>query len=613
MAGMLHTRSDDAELKASEDRFAMAFYSSPIAMAITTLGEGRYVDVNEAFERQMGYPRAEICGRTSIELDVWPTPDDRNVMIAALRLNKSVRDQNAEFRTRSGQLISTLYSAGLITLDGTPCVLAAIADITAQRRAEEALRQSESMFRMVAETMQAGIFICRKDGTLCYFNPPLERFSGYSADELRGMKVWDMVHPDSRELVMNRAMSRLSGTSVPDRYQFLMRTKNDEARWLDLAAQVIEYEGEPAIMGTGFDITDGKRSEQQAKEHAGLLQTLIANSPYGIMMGGKDHRILFCNSAFQRMFQYSEDEVIGSDPDELIGVRDNPEAVDFSRRVLGGEVIHAAGVRRRKDNSPVDVEFHAVPLMADGQFVGCFGIYQDISERIASEKKLRALRSRLTRVQDEERAHFARELHDDIGQRLVLLTIQLTQLQNEARNVAPSLGKDLDSSRRLAEELCADAQRISHRLHPTQPALLGLTKALSNLCEAFARQTGLRIDFVHDGEIPRLPAEVETCLYRVGQEAIHNATKHSQCQRIDMELSVTSGSIRLCVADAGQGFDPGATEHNSGLGLVSMAERARSVGGQLTLHSAINQGTRIEVLVPWAAPSGVQEPQHSRR
>ena len=156
----------------------MAFYSSPIAMAITTVAEGRYVDVNEAFERQMGYPRAEICGRTSVELDVWPTPADRDAMIAGLRQKSAVRDQNAQFRTKSGQLISTLYSAGLITLEGVPCVLAAIADITAQKRAEEALQQSESMFRMLAETMQAGIFICRKDGTFCYFNPPLERYSG---------------------------------------------------------------------------------------------------------------------------------------------------------------------------------------------------------------------------------------------------------------------------------------------------------------------------------------------------------------------------------------------------------------------------------------------------
>ena len=122
-------------LRASENRFATAFYSSPIAMAITTLAEGRYVDVNEAFERQMGYARAEVCGRTSLELNVWPSPDDRRAMISTLLGQKTLRSQNAQFRTKSGSLITTLYSAGLITLDGRPCVLAAIADITAQKLA----------------------------------------------------------------------------------------------------------------------------------------------------------------------------------------------------------------------------------------------------------------------------------------------------------------------------------------------------------------------------------------------------------------------------------------------------------------------------------------------
>src|SRR5262245_21748957 len=256
----------DAELKASEDRFAISFYSSPIAMAITTVNEGRYVDVNEAFERQMGYARDEVCGRTSLELDVWPTPRDREAMIATLLRSKVVRDQNAQFRTKSGTLITTLYSAGLIVLDGTECVLAAIADITAQKRAEDALR-----------------------------------------------------------------------------------------------------------------------------ERTALLQTLITNSPYGIMMGGKDHRILFCNPAFQRIFQYSEEEVLGRDPDDLVGLPGNSEATDISARVLSGEVVHATAIRRRKDGSTVDVEFHAVPLFSNGEFVGCFGIYQDITERIQSEAKLRAL------------------------------------------------------------------------------------------------------------------------------------------------------------------------------------------------------------------------------
>jgi PAS domain S-box-containing protein len=585
------------KLKASEDRFVIAFYASPIAMAITTVAEGRYVDVNEAFERQMGYLRAEIVGRTSQDLAVWPTPEDREAMVAALIQRKTVRDQGAQFRTKSGRLITTLYSAGLITLDGDDCILAAVADITAQKEAEDALRESEAKFRLLAETTQSGVFICRPNGAFCYFNPTLERFSGYSGEELRAMSVWDLVHPDSLELVRARVLARWRDESVSPRYEFKAITKDGETRWLDLAATIIEFQGQPAIVGTAFDTTENRRLEQQAEEHTALLQTLVANSPFGIMVGGKDHRVRFSNAAFERIFQYSEHEVVGRDPDDLIGPAEGTEATDISARVLRGDVVHATAVRRRKDGSKVDVEFHAVPLVSSGEFLGCFGIYQDITERIRSEAKLRALRDRLTKVQDEERAHIARELHDDIGQRLALLSIQLAELQKEARGIAPALDSHLETSRRLTDEICADAHRISHRLHPAQLSLLGLTKALSGLCEAFARRTDVEIDFAHDA-IPKLPADVNVCIYRIAQEAIQNATKHSQCRRIDVTLRASPDAIRLSVADAGRGFDPGAAENSSGLGLVSMAERARSVGGRLAVRSAVDHGTCVEVSIP---------------
>jgi len=588
-------RSEQA-LKASEDRFVTAFYSSPIAMAITTVAEGRYLDVNEAFERQMGYARDEICGRTSLELGVWPTPADREAMVAALLCQKTVRDQNAQFRTKSGSLITTLYSAGLITLDGDRCVLAAIADMTAQKRAEQALRESESKFRMLAETTQSGIFICRESGAITYFNPRVERVTGYSAGELQAMAVWDLVHPDSLGPVRAGARARFRGEPDPSRCELKIVSKSGETRWLDLSTSRIEFHGEPAIVGTAFDITDGKRTEQQAKEYTALLQTLITNSPYGIMMGDKDHRIRFCNAAFQRIFQYSEAEVIGRDPDDLIGPTDSTEAKDISVRVLNGEVVHASAVRRRRDGTEVDVEFHAVPLIANGEFGGCFGIYQDITERIRSEAKLRALRDRLTRVQDDERAHIARELHDDIGQRLALLAIQLTQLQEDAQ-AAPELRARLQTSRLLTEEICADAQRISRRLHPSQLGLLGLRRALASLCGVFARQTGVPIDFVHD-DIPTLPPQVDTCLYRVAQEALQNATKHSRCRLIRVELTAGANAIRLRVSDDGRGFDPAAAEHNSGLGLVSMAERVRAAGGELTVQAAVGQGACVAVSIP---------------
>src|SRR5262249_7188834 len=159
----------------------------------------------------------------------------------------------------------------------------------------------------------------------------------------------------------------------------------------ELTSNLIDFSGEPAILGTGFDVTERKRAEEQAREHAGLLQTLVANSPFGILVGGRDHRIRFSNPAFQRMFLYGAHEVIGRDPDDLVGIPDDTEAAEISRRVMSGQVVRATTVRRRRDGQKIDVEVHAVPLRSGGDFIGCFGIYQDITERIESEAKLRAL------------------------------------------------------------------------------------------------------------------------------------------------------------------------------------------------------------------------------
>jgi PAS domain S-box-containing protein len=411
------------------------------------------------------------------------------------------------------------------------------------------------------------------------------------------MTVWDLIHPDARDLARTRAEARWRGEAVPARYQFKLVTKDGQARWVDFTATPTVFEGEPAILGTAFDITASKRQEQEAKEHTAFLRALIANSPFGILVGGMDHRVRFCNPAFERIFLYSEDEVVGKEPDELVGGPEDADAAEYSRRVKNGQTVHATALRCRKDGSKVNVDFHAMPLIVGDAFVGCVAIYQDITERVESEAKLGALRDRLTRVQDDERARIARELHDDLGQRLALLTIQLSELQQSSLDVAPALAEQLETSRRLSEEICVEANLLSHRLHPSRLAHIGLTNALSRLCDELAQQGSMDIDFHHD-EIPDLPSEVTTCLYRVAQEAIRNAERHSGSRRVRVGLAARSDSIRLCVSDSGRGFAATAAECSTGLGLVSMAERVRSLGGALSVQSEVNRGTHIEASIP---------------
>jgi PAS domain S-box-containing protein len=601
-------------LQASDSRFAAAFDASPVPMAITTLAEGRYIEINDAFVKQIGFDRSEIYGRTSLEIDVWPTAADRVSMVTALREQQVLRNREIRFRTKSGRVITTLYSATLIECDGKPCVLAAIEDITLQRLAEDALRQSEANFRLLAETSPCCIFIYRSDGRFCYVNPQMTITSGYSAEELAQIYAWELVHPEFRAFVQALTEARFRGEELPSRCEVQTLAKDGGTRWLDFAAAPIAFDGSPAILGVAFDITTSKQHEEQIKERTAFLQTLLESSPFAIVVGGPDGRARFSNQAFQRLFRYSAGEVIGRDPDDLVGVPGDPDAAALRQRVTMGQTVRQTTVRRRKDGTRVDVDLHASPLMLGGAFTGCFWIYQDITERVESDAKLRTLRSRLTRVQDEERAHVARELHDHTSQRLALLALRLAELKRNAGEAAPPIAGPLDSAIDLVDEIAVDLHRLSRRLHPSQLEYIGLSRALLNLCDEYTRQSGMTIELTSADVPDALPSDVVICLYRVAQEAIRNAVKHSGATRVQVELRASGESIRLCVQDEGRGFAESTVEGGVGLGLVSMAERIGSIGGAWSVTSAIDRGTRIEASVPLVpVPAPLRDASRSER
>jgi PAS domain S-box-containing protein len=308
--------------------------------------------------------------------------------------------------------------------------------------------------------------------------------------------------------------------------------------------------------------------------------------------------VVFCNPAFERMFHYTQSELQGKDVDEIIASHDREEASRMTFAVRGGGVVHTTTQRRRKDGALIDVELHGIRVFSGDTFVGAFAIYQDITERRRSEEKLQALRNRLTRTQEEERSRIARDLHDDIGQRLALLTIDLEQMKLASQQEGSALAKGLEALVRTAGEITSDVHNVSRRLHPSQVELLGLAPALNNFCQEFANRNSMRIQFTSACLTCKLPEDASLCLFRVAQEAIRNVHKHSGCREALVELDEISGSLRLRISDRGTGFDPTSAEAAQGLGLLSMEERLRSMGGELFVHSRPGGGTSIEASIP---------------
>jgi len=232
-------------------------------------------------------------------------------------------------------------------------------------------------------------------------------------------------------------------------------------------------------------------------------------------------------------------------------------------------------------------------------------IVRDVTESKRASEVNRDLARRLIARQEIERQRIARELHDDISQRIALLNIEIDAIAGQALAEEPRAR--LRTLAGKARELGIDVHHMSYALHPSWLETLGLVPALQSLCRDASKQRNLHVTFTHGSIPPSMNANVSLCLYRIVQEALHNVARHSQTRDAHVSMTFEAGCIALQIADSGIGFDPRDTR-SAGLGLASMRERVAVLKGQLAINAAPGAGTQITVRIPL----GSQEPSSAR-
>jgi PAS domain S-box-containing protein len=234
----------------------------------------------------------------------------------------------------------------------------------------------------------------------------------------------------------------------------------------------------------------------------------------------------------------------------------------------------------------------------DGSFLGYIGVGIDVTEQKLAEKALADVSRKMVAVQEEERRRIARDLHDDINQRLAILAVELQQLGSSPPNSPGDIARQLTDIRERLIEISTGVQSISYHLHSPQLEYLGIVAAMRAFCKDFAARHAAEIDFKND-DIPNpIAREVSLCLFRVLQEALHNAAQHSKVKHFEVRLGYSASQIDLTVSDRGAGFDIGKAMTQGGLGLISMRERVRLVNGRIVIDSKPMGGTRIYVRTP---------------
>jgi signal transduction histidine kinase len=233
-----------------------------------------------------------------------------------------------------------------------------------------------------------------------------------------------------------------------------------------------------------------------------------------------------------------------------------------------------------------------------GHVMGLRGTVQDITERKLAEEALSSVNGRLIEAQESERARIARDLHDDIGQRLAMLTTALEQVKRLEPVLSDEVLRRLVALQQQTAEITAGVQAMSHALHPPRLLHLGVVAAMRGFCQELAAQENVGIDFVHEQVPENVPPDVSLCLFRVLQEALHNGVRHSQARHFAVHLRGTGAAVQLNVRDEGVGFDVDAASRALGLGLTSMKERLKLVGGELVIESQTTRGTTVLARAP---------------
>jgi signal transduction histidine kinase len=219
------------------------------------------------------------------------------------------------------------------------------------------------------------------------------------------------------------------------------------------------------------------------------------------------------------------------------------------------------------------------------------------SRKLTEEKMLESSRQ-LIEAQEKERTRIARELHDDLNQRLALLSLEVEQLGRQPPSSADEFRRRTHELQISIRSISADIHRIAYQLHPSKLDTLGLVATLRGLCNEISTRQQLCVKFTHCNVPESLSKDIELCLFRIAQEALSNVIRHSGAQEARVEVTGSAKAIHLRIADAGAGFAIEAVKKRGGLGLISMQERLRLLGGEISIKSELSRGTQIDVQIP---------------
>jgi len=527
--------------------------------------------------------------------------------------NGTLRDEEMVILTKQGQRRTVLLNAGSVKdADGKLLHSTSVqVDVTERKRiqerrlrAEEALRRSEERSRELVLRAPVAMVVNRgRDEKNELVNLKFTELFGYTIEDVPDESHWwPLAYPDAvyRERIKSEWLRRVEKAS---RQKADSEPMEASVHCKDGSIRHIEFHfssfGDTSLVSF-VDLTDRQRAELTLRESEERFRLLSNSAPVMIWMSGPDKLCTYFNQSWLKFTGRLIHAELGNGWAGGVHAEDLKACLDtytsaFDRR----ESFEMEYRLRRHDGEYRWIFDLGVPRFnPDGSFAGYIGSCVDITEQKLAEEARSKMSHKLIEVQDQERRWLARELHDDITQRISLLAFDLQFLERNLPSSRVVLRERLAEEFTRLSELASDVEALSHRLHSSTLQRKGLATAAAGCCREFSQRQKLPINFSSEGTLDNIPDAISLCLFRVLQEALHNAVKHSGARRFEVSLVGASDEIVLTVRDEGRGFDPEEALAETGLGLTSMKERLKLVDGHLSIDSKLRSGTTIHARVP---------------
>ena len=543
---------------------------------------------------QRGVERVAAAGRLTLQAD----------MFELIGLRKDGTEFPLEFSLAAWTAKSTLFITGIIR------------DISDRRQAESALRDSEERFRAIMDNSPALIFIKDLAGRYLQANRQFEIISHLSHENLVG-KTDEEVFPPEQAAVFRGNDRKVLETGAPMRFE--ESALHDDGLHTSIVVKFPLRNAQNrcyALCGIATDITDRKRAEEARQQLAKDRLLLLESTGEGIYGIDRQGRCTFINSAAARMLGSLPEALLGQDMHERIH-HSFPDSTTYPRATCRIQKTLEGGkgckvddeVYWRKDGTAFPVEYSSFPIIEDNQIIGAVVVFLDITERKRAEQQLtlshdqlRKLTARLESVREEERILIAREIHDELGQALTGVKLELCLLHDQIAEVSPMMRKKLESISTLVDGTIQSVQRIATELRPVVLDQLGLIPAIEWQAHEFQARTGIQCTLDVYLRAVTLSHAGSTAMFRIFQEILTNVARHAQASVVHITLQEQAGSLVLDVRDNGRGVTDAELADPHSLGLVGMRERALLLGGETIFTGSPGTGTAVRVRIPLDQP-----------